>query len=439
MIKQMAQPQSFFQVRFTQLRQSILLRLQNRLFWRNSGLLLLANVIVTGLGLIRTPVMTWMLPKNEVGMMGVIASWMPFLNLLSLSSLDSAAYHYVAKGQPWAFVINMGYRLRWSLLSTVGLLGGAVYWIWKGDSLLAWMFIIAGISYPFTSGMTAAAGMLGAQRNFTGLFWYRIFESLTDFTGFIPLAFSSWWITKVVTFYTGNQIATAFMQVGISFWLAWQLKKVNTPRMSKEDEREMVRYGKHLNNIAAIAVLQTRSDALIIGSLLPLETMADYTIALLIYDQFKRLWVIYTTIRYPPLVNMTLARRQQRMVIEGGVIFIGFIGLGLVISLFAHWLIPIVLPPNYANSLVYIDLLILSFIGLVPGALAEIYFRTIQSEKQQYLLRLTGASVGIVASIALFFPWGAYGVAFGRFLANSTMSALGIWLFVRELKLKQPR
>ncbi len=414
-----------------QLSAKILRRLKNRRFWQASGLLMLANLLVTALGLIRTPAVTWLLPKDEVGMLGVVASWVPFLQLVSLSGLDSAAYHYTAKGKPWAFVVNLGYRLRWSLLSAAGFLLGAAFWAWRGETILSWMFVITALSYPVTIGMTASAGMLGAQEKFKGLFWYRIFESLTDFVGFIPLAFGAWWLSKVATFYTANQIATALMQVGVSFGLAWQLRRLGNHHWTHEDEREMVRYGKHLTAITGISVLQARTDALLVGALLPLETMADYSIALLVYEQIRRLWGIYLAVRYPPLVRLPIELRRRRFVIEGGLVWVGLIGAGFAIALLAHWLIPIVLPPNYASSLGYMDLLIVTVLVGVPGGLAETYFRTEQDERQQYRMRLVAALVGVTAPALLIFRWGAYGAAAGRMLANLVLSAVGVALFIR--------
>jgi O-antigen/teichoic acid export membrane protein len=414
------------------IRQNVLRRLNNRRFWQASGLLMLANVIVTSLALVRTPAMTWLLPKEEVGMLGVVASWLPFLQLASMAGMDSAAYHYVAKGQPWAYVVNLFYRLRWSLISAAGFLAGALYWAWRGDSGLAWMFAITGISYPVTIGMTASAGMLGAQEKFKSLFWYRIFESLTDFTGFIPLAFSAWMISKVVTFYTANQLATAMMQAGVSFYLAWQLKHLGTSPMPEEDRREMVRYGKHLTGIMGISVLQGRTDALLVGTLLPLGTMADYSIGLMVAEQFRRLWTVYVSVRYPPLVRMHFARRRRRFLLEGVLVWLGLIAAGVVVALLAHLLIPIVLPPSYASSLGYMDVLIATVLIGTPGGLAELFFRTQQDARRQYLMRAVSAAVGVVAPILLVFRWGAYGAAAGRFLANLVLSMLGVYLFLRE-------
>ncbi|RLC60623.1 MAG: hypothetical protein DRI80_10645, partial [Chloroflexota bacterium] len=133
------------------LRVGLMRRLRNRRFWRDTGLLMLANVIVMVLGLVRVPVLTHILSKDEVGMIGVVASILPFLQLLSLSGLDGATYHYVAKGYPTALRVNITTRLRWSILSTLGLLLGGVYWLWAGNPILAGLFTIAALTYPVTT------------------------------------------------------------------------------------------------------------------------------------------------------------------------------------------------------------------------------------------------------------------------------------------------
>ena len=388
-------------------------------------------MIVITLGVIRTPAITWILPKEEVGMIGVVASWLPFLQLLSLSGLDGASYHYVAKGQPWAFRINLIHRLRWSLLSSAGYLAGAVLWAKSGDSTLAWMFVIAGISYPITIGLSATSGMLGAQERYTGLFWYRIFESLTDFSGFIPLLLSVWWVSKVVTFYASNQIATAIMLVGLSVLFWKELKRDHKP-MPVQDQKEMVSYGKHLTVMNGFGVLQTRTDSLLVGALLPLGVMADFTIALLVYEQMKRLWNVYVTVRYPPLVKLELKKRQRRILFEGAAALLIFLAMAIGISLLSHIFIPIILPPSYLSSLKYIDWLIFAFVFSVPGFMIEIYFRTQQDERHLYMIRGAAAVIGSITPAVLITTIGVDGIAIGRFLSAGMLSAFGLYLFRSE-------
>lgn len=410
----------------------------DRQFWRSTGLLVLANALVVGLGLVRTPLMTWIIPKTEIGMLGVVASWFPLIQLLSMSGADSAMYHYVSKGQPAAFIVNLYYRLRWSLLSAAALLAGAAFWAWRGDPGLACLFLIAGISFPITTGMTASAGMLSAQERFKGLFWYRLGESLTDFAGFIPLALSAWWISRVITFYSANQLATALMQVGVSFWLAHQLRRQGVQPIAQSERKEMLRYGRHLTAISSIAVLQTRTDALLVGAFLPLQTMADYSIALLLYEQLKRLWVIYQSARYPPLVKMASLERRKQMVVEGAVVALGFCLVGLSVYLLSNWLVPLVLPHEYASSLPLIAWLIAAFVLNTPGFMVETYFRSEQDERRQYLLRLISAVIGVGLPALLLPLWGVTGVVIGRALASLGFSLCGGILMLVKLPQKNP-
>jgi O-antigen/teichoic acid export membrane protein len=414
------------------LRAGVLRRLTNRRFWRDSGLLMLANVIVIGLGLVRTPLMTWMLPKDEIGMLGVVAAWLPFLQLLSLSGLDTASYHYVARGQPWAFVAATAARLRWSLLSALGFLLAAAVIAWQGQTLLAWMFTLAGISFPLTAGLSACAGMLGAQQKYTALFWYRIWESLTDFTGFLPLALGVWWISQAATFYGANQVATTVMLVGLSLWYLRDLRRSGQPPLGSLDRREMLRYGKNLTIMNGIGVLQQRTDALIVGALLPFGVMADYSIAMLIYEQIKRVWNVYLTVRYPPLVRLPPLARKQRIAAEGLGVLLAFIAMGFGVIFFSHLVIPLILPAAYRGSLVYIDLLTIAFIAGIPGFMAEFYFRTQQDERRLYQLRLGGAVVGALMPAVLISTLGERGVAVSRLASGAAMSILGILVFYRD-------
>ncbi|MBX3011965.1 MAG: lipopolysaccharide biosynthesis protein [Caldilineaceae bacterium] len=406
-------------------------RLTNHQFLRNSALLMLANVIVTGLALIRTPAMTWLLPKEDVGMLAVVGAWLPFVQLLSLPGLDAATYHYLAKGQRWAFATNINYRIRYSLLSAVAFLLIGIYWWRQGNSALFWMFLIAGLTYPVTVGLTAAGGALGATENFVALFWYRLGESLTDFVGFIPLLLTIWWLSPVITFYAGNQMATAAMMIGVSLWL---YRRLNNPPTKPEADAQagMLTYGRHQTALSIMSVTQSRIDAVLIGSFLSLTVMADYAIGMIVSNQLRTIWSVYSSIRYPPLARMSTEQRRHRLVWEGAAIclLLSFFAGALYIG--AWWAIPLLLPPTYATSLAVIGwLLIITIVG-TPGGIVEWYFRIEQMHQPQYQMRAVGAVASILLPLLLLPNWGLNGVMGGRLLGNLLFSLFGIWQFFRK-------
>ncbi len=394
---------------------------------------MLANVIAIIFGLVKMPLMAWLLPKNEVGMIGVITSWQAFLIFLTWpSNLNTAAYHYVAKGQPAAFRVMLAQQLPRSLWSVLGFWLSAAYWLWQGNKTLAILFVIGGLSYPLTIVLAACAGMLAAQEKFSGLFWYRIGQILANFAGFIPLLLSVWWGSRVITFYAANQVALAVLQLSITAWLVWRLRQAQTPPMPLKEKREMMRYGKHLTGIGGISVLQSRVDQFLVSAFLPLATVADYSISLVFQTQLKQLWSIYVAVRYPPLVRMPATQRHRRIFLEGVIIWFSFISLGLAMFIAAYWLIPIILPPNYLSSLSLIGWLIAIVLVGMPGGFSELFFRTEQDEKKQYTMRAIAATSSIVFPLIFIANLGIYGVIFGRLLANSIFSVVGIWLFIQE-------
>lgn len=413
-------------------RTAALNKLQNRRFLRNSSLLMLANIIVTGLALIRTPAMTWLLPKEDVGMIGVAGAWLAFILLLSLPGLDSATYHYVAKGSPWAFAVNLRYKIRWALLSLLAFFGGAGYWWWQGDTSLSLLFVIAGLFCPVVLGLSACSGTLSAHEKFGALFWYRIGESVTDFAGFIPLFFAVWWVNRGITFYAANQLATAVMLLIVAWWLLKQLPAAEHRAPNPQVEQEMLRYGQHLTLISALSVAQSQVDSLLVSAFLPLTVMADYAIATMASNQFKTLWGVYLSVRYPVFVRLDVKRRRHRMLWEGGLVWLGFAGAGVLLVLVAYQLIPLLLPASYSHSLPYIGWLTLAFVAQVPGSFFEVFFRTEQNQRRQYQLRGVSAFVGVLLPALLISNWGGVGVAMGRVLAAIIYSAVGSLLFRRE-------
>ncbi len=144
------------------------------------------------------------------------------------------------------------------------------------------------------------------------------------------------------------------------------------------------------------------------------------------------------TMRYPPLVRMTGQRRRQRLVREGVLVCLAFVGLAGVAFLMATLLIPRLLPPSYATSIPYIGWLILTFLLMLPGALIEMYFRMEQTQQQQYNMRLGAMVASVLVSLLLITPWQVAGVIAGRAAGAIVYSALGCWLFATMPTIKSP-
>ena len=410
--------------------QFLFTRIRSRRLVRDSGLLVLANIIVVILGLVRIPLVTRIFTKDEVGMIAVVGSLLPFMHLLSLSGLDSANYHYVARGFSSAFKITISKRLKLSILSGLGLLIGAVYWYWKGETTLTWLFIVTAVTYPFTYGLTSASGTLGAKEDFIRLFGFRVGTAISKYAGFVIIWLLQGMIISVVTFYSANILALLLLQVGFTIFLLSKLGSNPSQNFHLKDQQEMVQYGGHLTVIAGFTILQSRVDALLIGWLLPLSVKADFSIAQIVYTQVKGLWMIYRGIRYPRLVRFPVDRRRKRIAFEMVFVVVVFFLISLTLGMILWLFIPIILPKSYISSIVFICWLLLAFVAGIPGFFVELYFQTCQDQQGQYILRGTSAIVGVFLPLLSFFIWQVNGIMIGRFLANLLFSILGVVLFI---------
>jgi O-antigen/teichoic acid export membrane protein len=416
------------------IRSALGVRLRNRRLVRDGTLLLLASGIGTGLALIRTPLLTWLLPKEAIGMLGVVTSWTVFLALLTWpSSLPIAAYHFMTKGVPGAFRAALGNQLRRAPWSVLGYLACSAYWLSQGHSSLAALFVVAGAAYPFVIVLASSANAYAARQDFASVFWYRIAYSGSLFAGFaIALFPRSSPYRSIVLYLLLNQLALSLLHVILTVKGLRRFERIGDSPMPARDRRDLFDYGRRLTGIHVTGTLLSRVDQLLVSVVAPLTAVADYTIALLAQGQFRRLWGIYSQLRYPKLMEVDSALRVRRFLIECVVGVVGFAGVALCAAVAAQLLVPRLLPPSYADGLPFIQCLLAASALGVPGNYADLSFQLEQNARDQSILRIATGIVQVVASVTLVLTLGAFGGALSRAVGSAAFSTIGIALVVRR-------
>ncbi len=404
-------------------------KLQNRQFWRASGLLMTANFIALTLGLIRMPIITRLLTKAEVGMLGIIAVYLPFVQLFSMSGMNGASYHYITKGFPAAIRENIRITFGWSLLGVLGwIAGGLFFWFVKGEVLLGGLFLVNSIFFPIIHSLNGASGYFGAKEQFGRLFWFRVAEATSRYMGVLLLLIFSLRLTsyRIVWFSFSNLLA---MGLTLLLFCCLIFREDNVEAsMPAFEKSEMKKYGYHLTLLGSISTIQTRVDGLLMAALMPLWAVADYSVAQIIYTQFKRLWTVYYTVRYPIFMKLNISRRQRRIAAEMGLLIAGFSLLWLALMLLLNWSLSIILTDEYRSSLPYIGWLLGAFIVSIPGFGAEMYFRSLEQERSLYLLRGISAIFSIICPLIFIVPFQGVGIVMGRFVAGIALSITGVFI-----------
>lgn len=408
------------------------LRLGDRRLARDGALLLVASAIGMALALVRTPLLTWLLPKEAIGMLGVVTSWTLFLAHLTWpSSLPLAAYHFMTKGVPGAFRAALVSQLRRAHWSVLGYLACAAWWLVQGNSTLAALFLIAGSAYPFVIVLASSANAYAARQDFVSIFWYRLAYSAALFAGFAVALFPrSSPYRSIVLYLLLNQVALSLLHIVLTANALRRLARAGESPIPERERRDLFRYGRRLTGIHVAATLLSRVDQLLVAVLAPLTAVADYTIALLAQGQFRRLWGVYSQLRYPRLMERDPATRGRCFVAECVLGSVAFAGLALCAAGAAQLLVPLVLPPSYADSLPFVQWMLAASALGVLGNYADLSFQLEQNARDQSILRVSSGVVQVIASVTLVLTLGALGGVVSRAVGSAAFSSIGVALMV---------
>lgn len=402
---------------------------------RGGMLLLVGNGLIFALGLIRLPVVTWLLPREQLGMIGVVTAWVPFVQLVSMPGLDSAAYFYMAKSKADALFLNLRARSKWVLAgASVFLIPAGWYWFQneENSSTIATLFIIAAVTFPAIFGFTVSASWVGATERFKGLLTYRLIQAVSKYFGVVPLLFFTILPTSVIWFFAANQIGLAILLTGFLLWTIFQIRKHPSEMMGDSEKDHMVTYGRQQTGLSVLSVVQNRFDVLLVSWFMPLAVVADYLLAQIVYSQVKGLWSVYYTIRFPHLVNMEDEFRRKRLITEISILTFMFAGFALAVGLVYGLAIGWVFPQEYEGSTKYVYWLCFIFSVGVPGFGAETYFRSTTNQSAQSTMRLVAALTNVVVSISLVWWWSDIGILIGRLSSNIALSITGTILFFKR-------
>lgn len=400
---------------------------------KNTGILLIANVIVLIIGFAINIILARNLSKESFGLIKYVFSIVPFVAILSLPGINSSVFQYVAKGYEYSLIDGVKKRLKWSMASAVVMLLFALgLWFHNKNQILIWLILISLIFFPFTQVFPIIANFWAAKKQFLQLAFWKIGEKLT---GIIGAVLGIWLFSKykelaVVGFQ--NLFLAALSSVCLFLIIKGIMKSYPKSILTTDTRRSFYSFGKHMTAIGAIGTIQNRFGSILIGSFLPFSSLADYSIGLLFYEQQKQLWLTYTQVSYPRLVNLDIMQRRSQLIREAKLVMTLFVLIVIGIGAILTFLTPKLFSNQYLSSIPYIWLLLIAFVSLVPGGFAEIYFRTKEQKKELYIIRIIGAVAGIIFPVIFLLHWQALGVALGKIFANLMYSITGVYLFFKD-------
>ena len=392
--------------------------------------LLVAHAITAVLGLTRNALLTNCLTKDDFGVLNYVMSWLAVVAVLGMPGLNLAVAQYVARGHWEAVRLGLRRRLVLSVLPMVTL--AAIGWIGSKagrTDIAPSVWLLTALFFPSAQVLTAIGSVLGALRRFRKIAILYVGQSAA-FLLAVGMGLSLWRgpATEGIVLFQWLLVSV----VNGWFWAHLRRPEVDPVPLSPAQRKQFYRFGAHLTAMDAITQARDRISALLLGGLVSLSALADYSIGNLFFEQMKSLWGIYYGVSYPRLLTLDAqdrwrqVRREALLACPAFAALAGLVGIGLAA------VVPWLFSAKYGSSLGHVWILLLAFVCSVPGGFFEMYFRVEEAEKALYQIRLAAAVFGILLPPLLLALWGPLGVAAGRTGANVVYSIVGFVLYRRQ-------
>ncbi|MBR9705588.1 oligosaccharide flippase family protein [Candidatus Pacearchaeota archaeon] len=297
-----------------------------------------------------------LIPKEVYGTYKYVLSMAGVLSILSLSGMDSAVMHAVARGYEGSFLPAIKSKISWGLLSTLSSLGLGGYYYFNNNLTLAFSFFLIATFLPFFNTLVIYNSFLQGKKRFDLLSKYKMISQIIAVSLLI-----------LVLFLTKNLFLILFV-----YFASWTIlrfvflkKTIKKFPPNKEIDPETISYGKHSSLIDIIATITTSLDGLLIFHYLGPIELAIYSFALAPILQIKGVLKNVPMLATPKLAQKTT--KEINTLLKKRIIALFFAGavIALVYTLFAPLIYKIFFP-KYLDSVFFTQLFSLSVALSLP-------------------------------------------------------------------------
>jgi O-antigen/teichoic acid export membrane protein len=353
-----------------------------------------------------------LLPKEIYGTYKYILSITSMLNIFTLTGMNQAVTRAVASGKEGILKTSVKYQLKWNILMLLAFWALGAYYYTKSSTILATSFFILSIFSPLYQAFGTYGAYLEGKGNFRLNNIYSIISTFIYAAGMLVAILLSGEIVWLIVAYAMTTSVSS-----IIFYIS-TIRKFNPP---SENDKETLKYGRELTYIGFIGPVVSQIDKIILTHFWGATQLAAYAIAMAIPERalgFVKDWV---NIGFPKFSNKTIGeinevfnKRMLQGFLFGIVLFLGYI----VISpyLFRYFL------PQYLDSILYSQILAISFIFAIPGRYVGLLFASQKLTKVIFANSLAQS----ILRIALYLVLGIWGGIMGLVVAQVIMYILGL-------------
>lgn len=392
-------------------------------FAKNSVIVSLSHAVSILHGIVTGYLVTRLFAPELYGQYQFALTVVSIVMAFNIGSLPSAIARSVVKeGQaaPLRFT-----TLSFAAICTTGslaLLAAAFFSAWRGKPEVWPLLLAAALIYvPQMTGQHVFTGITIGQSQFSTAFRRSVLTKiLTALSVLVVLTVfpSPLWLLIVMTGIPAAVYAISAVR---------ELRQFP----STEKSWRVIRYGAHVSLATAPVALAWYVDKLMLSAFFGLETLAQFSVAILIPEQlktwFKELFPVVFSKQAAAKDSTEHRRKLIRFILSGTALLILPLGLYIVA---APWLMPLLFPLYAAETLVPVTQIAAASLITIPSALLQQY---LEAQGMLRGLRITywTSSIVLVGSLLLLVPaYGAIGAILARTLFRLTSSICGFFIIL---------
>ena len=380
-------------------------------FW-----LTLGQIFYSSSALLLSIAFAYFLTPETYGIYKYILAFCGVLAISNLPGMETAIVRAVAKGNDGAVMPAIKTKIKWGLIGGgLSLLTGS-YYLYSGNEILGYSFIIASVFLPVMDSFLPYSSILQGKKDFKTSTAYLISSQIFASVAILAAIF----FTKDLYILIFVYFASWTLARSVAFQRA--LKKYP---LNQVPDPEMITYGKHLSLSYTLPAIAGYFDRLILFQFMGPAEVAIYSIAVAPVEQIKGLFKNIYTLALPKFseknkesIGKSIRQKMPKLILALIAIIIAYAAAApfLFHLLFPKYPQSIFLSQIYAIVLVTIAVL-LPYTSLeATASTKKIHYFNVSTSILQILLLLAlipvfgilGAIIAKIVSKFLNFMIAAY-------------------------------
>lgn len=398
-------------------------QLDLKYFLKNTPSLLTVTIVSTVFGLISSIILTRLLSKDLYGTYLYVLTLIGTISIFSVTGMSTAVQRDASRNLDGILVEGTKIRFKWSLVGSVVLIAGGIYYLSTGDVLLGKCLLIASAFFPFLYSFDTFLNFIMGKMYFNK---YALFKTIIIISNTLAIL-GAIIITKDI-FWAITAYLISFSVVQIYLWR----KTVQKDKENDSVDDESIHYGKVLTLQGTIPMLANQFDSIIIANFLGMGDLAIFTIALYIGNFATVPLDIISNLIFPKIAargndeGTALVFKKLKYVLALSIVICG------IFAIIVPFLIPLLYSAKYQDSVFYAQIILIATVVFSPGAVLNQMLKA-QGRSREMLRILIASRVVEIALFIIMIPLlGLLGAALVRILNNLGFTLISYYIIKKS-------